>query len=467
MSTPRADTWPRVTAVVLARAYRSWLLVLTALAVAPLLLGWGSYVIRSGSMEPSISVGDVVVAKPAGPDDRVRVGGVAVFDDPAPGADHLLVHRIVELRDDGAFTSAGDANDVTDITPVPRDSIRATPAFLTPYVGLPVVWAQSGQWARLLAWLLLTAGALHLAGRRLDGEPPRGRWSRAVRRRVRPRRPAAAGRSHRVPAAPVAALAGLLVLGTAASTASADFTARTANAGSSWTVGRVAPAYADTVLADSPFLFWQLDETSGNQGADSSGHRRPALMTSVATGQPGALPHNPGTAVGLGGFTDRIVSGGAATAAPASFTTEMWVRKNSGGIGGKLIGFEDSQEMTSTLGDRTVYIRTNGRVVYGARASYFADSIESPTSLADNTWHHLVVTATGTAAKMYVDGVLVSHGKAVAPTRYAGWWRVGYGVMPPVKYGYPLASLTAQVDNVAVYAGELSAERVAAHYAAR
>lgn len=40
------------------------LLTLTAVAVAPLLFGWGSFIIKSGSMEPSISVGDVVIARP-------------------------------------------------------------------------------------------------------------------------------------------------------------------------------------------------------------------------------------------------------------------------------------------------------------------------------------------------------------------------------------------------------------------
>src|SRR5688500_6667914 len=76
--------WARLMAVLGSRMYRAFLLGLVAVAVAPVLLGWGSYVVESGSMEPSIQVGDVVVAKPYTEDQQIRVGRVFVFDDPAP-----------------------------------------------------------------------------------------------------------------------------------------------------------------------------------------------------------------------------------------------------------------------------------------------------------------------------------------------------------------------------------------------
>ena len=84
--------WTRLTAVLLSRMYRAFLLGLVAIAVAPVLFGWGSYVVRSGSMQPSIQVGDVVVAKPWTEDQRVRVGRVFVYDDPAATRPRLMVH---------------------------------------------------------------------------------------------------------------------------------------------------------------------------------------------------------------------------------------------------------------------------------------------------------------------------------------------------------------------------------------
>ncbi len=84
--------WARLLVVLVARAYRAVLLTLAAIAAAPLLAGWGSYVVESGSMRPSIGVGDVVLARPTSGDDEVAVGRVYVFDDPG-ATDHLLVHR--------------------------------------------------------------------------------------------------------------------------------------------------------------------------------------------------------------------------------------------------------------------------------------------------------------------------------------------------------------------------------------
>ncbi len=181
--------WTRLAVVLLSRMYRTFLLGLVVIAVAPVVLGWGSYVIRSGSMEPSVSVGDVVLAKPWTEDQPVRVGRVFVYDDPATTRPRLMVHRIVELRDDGDYTTAGDANDLTDVAPLPRSDIRATAVLLVPHVGLPVTWFQTGRWLPLATWLLLTVAAFALAARRLDGEPPRWRLLRILRDRFSSRPP--------------------------------------------------------------------------------------------------------------------------------------------------------------------------------------------------------------------------------------------------------------------------------------
>ena len=96
------------------------LLTLVAAAVLPTLLGWGSFVVRSGSMEPSISVGDVALTRDIEASDKLPLGRVMVFENPARDDGELLIHRVVERRDDGLFTTAGDANNLTDSTPVTR-----------------------------------------------------------------------------------------------------------------------------------------------------------------------------------------------------------------------------------------------------------------------------------------------------------------------------------------------------------
>ncbi|HEY9563422.1 MAG TPA: signal peptidase I, partial [Nocardioides sp.] len=252
---PVVAAWSRVLVVLGARAYRSLLLALVVIAVAPLAVGWGAYVVKSGSMEPSIAVGDVTLARPLEAGDKVRVGRVFVFDDPSSRTERTLVHRIVELRDDGDYTTAGDANNLTDVTPLPRGAVDSQAVLLVPWVGLPVVWMQTDQWLKLLLALLFTIAAFVVATRNLDGEPPKWTMLRVVRdpgdrqsQRRRPRRRASGVGRSVIPA--VAATTALIFVGASATTAGAAFTDRTLNGASNWRAGQGHQPYVAAVLAD-------------------------------------------------------------------------------------------------------------------------------------------------------------------------------------------------------------------------
>lgn len=133
---------------------------LTLWVVAPVLAGWSSVVITSGSMAPSIESGDVVVAAPS--DGRGLVPGtVVVFrDDAGPG---LVTHRIVSVNDDGTYETRGDANRVNDSAPLAPDQVVGVAKILVPLVGLPVLWARTGAWLNLGAWAAVTALAVWAA----------------------------------------------------------------------------------------------------------------------------------------------------------------------------------------------------------------------------------------------------------------------------------------------------------------
>ncbi len=77
--------------------------------------GYHSLTVLSGSMEPAIGTGDVVLTKPI-PPAEARVGDVVTYKEPeAPG--RLITHRVrsIRLRDRGyAFVTKGDANDSTE-----------------------------------------------------------------------------------------------------------------------------------------------------------------------------------------------------------------------------------------------------------------------------------------------------------------------------------------------------------------
>ena len=83
-------------------------------AFLPKVLGYQTYHVVSGSMEPEIPVGSLVLAKTEDPAD-VMVGDIIVFRK----AGAVVTHRVVETRiEDEQFITKGDANEISDMQPV-------------------------------------------------------------------------------------------------------------------------------------------------------------------------------------------------------------------------------------------------------------------------------------------------------------------------------------------------------------
>jgi signal peptidase len=109
------------------------------------LLGYENYVIYSGSMEPTLKVGSLLLTRPVDVDD-LRVGDVITYR--SPGNHTTLTHRIVGMRQENGewvFETKGDAS----LTPDPREIILrgrvSKMAFDIPYLGYVVDFARSTQ----------------------------------------------------------------------------------------------------------------------------------------------------------------------------------------------------------------------------------------------------------------------------------------------------------------------------------
>ena len=109
------------------------------------LLGYENYVIYSGSMEPTLKVGSLLLTRPMDVDD-LRVGDVITYR--SPGNHTTLTHRIVGMRQENGewvFETKGDAS----LTPDPREIILrgrvSKMAFDIPYLGYVVDFARSTQ----------------------------------------------------------------------------------------------------------------------------------------------------------------------------------------------------------------------------------------------------------------------------------------------------------------------------------
>jgi signal peptidase I len=146
----------------------AWLAVLAV--VTPLVLGWKSVVVTSGSMEPALHRGDVVLAPPY-EGKRLGKGTVVVFEDGERG---LMTHRVVARNEDGSYQTRGDNNPAPDSTPLRPEQIIATGRAMVPRIGIVSVLAQEGRWGDLAVLGALVAGAGVLARSALRGRPE---WS--------------------------------------------------------------------------------------------------------------------------------------------------------------------------------------------------------------------------------------------------------------------------------------------------
>ena len=103
-----------------------------------------SLTVMSGSMEPTISTGDVVVAQQISPMDA-RVGDIVSFRDPLEH-DRVITHRvrvIHVIKDKVEFVTKGDANTNTEHWAVPEDGTIGRVAFHVPRLGYFMVWIHS------------------------------------------------------------------------------------------------------------------------------------------------------------------------------------------------------------------------------------------------------------------------------------------------------------------------------------
>ena len=132
---------------------------MAVMAVLPMIIpGYTSASITSGSMMPTLRIGDVVIAADHG-DDDIAPGTIVVYEN----RDHdLVTHRVVSINPDGSYITKGDIG-APDPEPIPTANIRGTAQWIVPFVGLPRVWAAQRQWTPLIVTMAATAAALWLS----------------------------------------------------------------------------------------------------------------------------------------------------------------------------------------------------------------------------------------------------------------------------------------------------------------
>jgi signal peptidase I len=449
--------WGRVLRIGVARASLALVLSLVVWSVLPLLAGWTPRVILSGSMEPRIHVGDIVVTRTI-PAANLTKGQVITVKDPDHPA-KTRTHRLLSREADGTLVTKGDANRDADSSRVSVDDVLGLGVIRVPYVGRPAYWLAEQNWLALgattlfLGWCIVTAFPGSRRSEDLDDAGPDGPGAGSDR-------PTRSSRSRRV-AATVAVAA--IAVGAASGPADAAFRLTVANPVSTLSAAVAFHPYNTEVVADSPYLYWRLDETSGTAISDSSGSNRPGtlLAQTYSLGQTGALTSEPvNRAIS---FSIASITSNTATPSLGTFSVEAWVRSSST-TGGRILGFGNQGGQTAaTTMDRQLYLAPNGRVYFGVGSG--KTTIASSSAINNNTWHHVVGTYTsgGNGMKLYVDGALQGQTTATAAT-YNGFWRAGAEHLTGWTGNPTDDYFEGSLDELAVYSRVLTPTEISSHF---
>jgi hypothetical protein len=158
------------------------------------------------------------------------------------------------------------------------------------------------------------------------------------------------------------------------------------------------------VHANHPISYWRLDESSGTSAVDWEHANNGSYVGSPTLGLPGALAGDADSAVSFNGTTQYVTVPYSAALNPATFSVEAWV-KPTGGVG----------TYRGVMASRSF---PNGWVLYAGSNNLWQFWVNNGTGMlsvsggavALNAWTHLVGTVSGTAVRLYVNGILVGSG---------------------------------------------------------
>ncbi|MFM9876739.1 MAG: LamG-like jellyroll fold domain-containing protein [Rhodoglobus sp.] len=445
MSGSPRRAWAALIGAALARAILLAAASLLIWGAVPALWGWLPTTVSSDSMAPGIRAGDVVVSMPVDAND-LHLGQVLLVADPDHEGRQRL-HRLVGTTASGELVLRGDANQQDDSTPVQPADVSGVGVLRVPWVGLPGLWLREGA----VVPLALAASSLLALG-----------WiSRLDARYWRPQRPSDVRRGLVVSLAVT-----LLVLSAATvglTDARAAFSAAATNPASSLSALASYPCLSPAP-AVSAYLSYPFGEVSGATTADSSGNLRSGTLVGGATRVAGTCIANSSPALQLNGTTGQVTTP-TSMAGPNVFTLEIWF-KTTTTVGGKLIGFGNSQAGLSSQYDRHLYLTNSGQVVFGV----YPGSVKTVTSAAgynNGAWHLATATLSAAGMALYLDGTLVgTNTTATTGQAYTGYWRIGYDNLGGWTSVPTSRFFAGTIDSPTVYLTALSAAQVSASYAA-
>lgn len=252
--------------------------------------------------------------------------------------------------------------------------------------------------------------------------------------------------------------------------------------------GNYGPSpYQTAVLGDDPELYLRYDETGDVFLSDATANRSNVVLKGTATFGTGLIASDASRAVTLTGGYGQTLYAQKLEQPVASFSLETWFATSST-RGGKIIGFGNKQDYSSSTFDKQVWITNDGRLAFGvapggSKQVLVTDAPASGgTAYNDGLRHHVVaVQDASLGMRLYVDGALVKSNTVKTNQSYAGYWHIGGDNLvswtPQPTYACPTSDptcvstaktsfpFTGTLDETAIYHHALTAGEVAQHFA--
>jgi signal peptidase len=98
-------------------------------------IGWYVSAVVSGSMEPALETGSLVVTRPVDPEE-IKVGDIITFN-PVSLGERMMTHRVIDIRKNSpvVFQTQGDNCGMPDPFSVPAENLVGKICFHIPYGG--------------------------------------------------------------------------------------------------------------------------------------------------------------------------------------------------------------------------------------------------------------------------------------------------------------------------------------------
>lgn len=216
----------------------------------------------------------------------------------------------------------------------------------------------------------------------------------------------------------------------------------------------LSATYSGAVLADSPWGFWRLTETSGTTLADSSPNSRPLTLNGSAHTLAQAGPKD--KAVAFANAAGYAISSATHATSPATLEGWVYLTANPGGKT-TVVGCADT--FNGGVWDKDLYVDTAGKAAFYLFNGTSSIDVVAPSGLSLNTWHHLAATVGAAGTFLYVDGVQVATDASTAS--YAG---SAQKVLLRASSGSMNNTGAMRIAEPAFFTSQLSAARIAAHY---